>query len=224
MRTRSNYRNQLSRLDAHVSAFGQGIVEDVRNTGFAIAEGNESAASDVVEGHRASERLHHTIEDTCMNMMLLQNPLASDLRQVTATFRVVGDLSRIDEMAYETALLTQEIEFGSNASIARDLGDMAQRAADMVEKAVQAFEEGDVGLAKEVFPMDNSVDGLFDKVKAELIEEIKTGDDAATAAPELLSVTKYYERTGDHAQSIADWAIYRATGEFRGRVPAEAAQ
>ena len=115
MKTRSSYRKQLERLEAHVQALGQGVVDDVRDTGFAIAEGNTSAAEEVIEGHRASERLHRTIEDACMNMMLLQSPVASDLRLITATFRVIGDLARIDEMAYETALLIEEGEhFGSS--------------------------------------------------------------------------------------------------------------
>ena len=217
MKTRSNYRKQLERLAAHVPALGQGVVEDIRDTGFAIAEGNESAATEVIEGHRASERLHRTIEDTCMNMMLLQNPLAGDLRQVTATFRVVGDLSRIDEMSYETALLTQEIEFGVNAAIARDLGDMAQRAADMVDKAVQAFDDADVEAANTVFPLDDEVDALFEKIKGEIVDLLREETDDAVSAPELFSVSKYYERMGDHAQRIADWAIFRATGEFRER-------
>jgi phosphate transport system protein len=224
MKTRSSYRKQLERLEAHVQALGQGVVDDVRDTGFAIAEGNTSAAEEVIEGHRASERLHRTIEDACMNMMLLQSPVASDLRLITATFRVIGDLARIDEMAYETALLTQEIDLGANEKLARDLGDMSQRAAEMVEKACDAFDDVDVDAANQVFPLDDNVDALYDKVKAEVVELLRNGEEPVTIAPEVLSVAKYYERMGDHAQSIADWGIFRATGEFRGRALGEDAK
>ena len=199
-------------------------MDDVRDTGFAIAEGNTSAAEEVIEGHRASERLHRTIEDACMNMMLLQSPVASDLRLITATFRVIGDLARIDEMAYETALLTQEIDLGANEKLARDLGDMSQRAAEMVEKACDAFDDVDVDAANQVFPLDDNVDALYDKVKAEVVELLRNGEEPVTIAPEVLSVAKYYERMGDHAQSIADWGIFRATGEFRGRALGEDAK
>ena len=224
MKTRSSYRKQLERLEAHVQALGQGVVDDVRDTGFAIAEGNTSAAEEVIEGHRASERLHRTIEDACMNMMLLQSPVASDLRLITATFRVIGDLARIDEMAYETALLTQEIDLGANEKLARDLGDMSQRAAEMVEKACDAFDDVDVDAANQVFPLDDNVDALYDKVKAEVVELLRNGEEPVTIAPEVLSVAKYYERMGDHAQSIVDWGIFRATGEFRGRALGEDAK
>ena len=223
MRTRTNYLRQLDQLVGHVNALSAGIVDDVRDTGFAIAEGNLEAAEEVVNAHHASERLHRTIEDACMNIMLLQSPLASDLRFVTATFRVVGDLARIDEMAYEIALLAREVDLTSDDAIARSLGDMSQRAASMVEKATEAFKGSDVDVANEVFPMDDAVDNLFDKVREKVIEMLRSGSESATVAPELLTVAKYYERTGDHAQSIADWAIFRATGEYRGRSMGEMA-
>ena len=94
---------------------------------------------------------------------------------------------------------------------------MAQRAADMVDKAVQAFDDADVEAANTVFPLDDEVDALFEKIKGEIVDLLREETDDAVSAPELFSVSKYYERMGDHAQRIADWAIFRATGEFRER-------
>ncbi len=101
---------------------------------------------------------------------------------------------------------------------------MSQRAAEMVEKACDAFDDVDVDAANQVFPLDDNVDALYDKVKAEVVELLRNGEEPVTIAPEVLSVAKYYERMGDHAQSIADWGIFRATGEFRGRALGEDAK
>ena len=223
MRTRTNYLRQLDQLVGHVNALSAAVVDDVRDTGFAIAEGNSEAAEEVVSGHHSSERLHRSIEDACMNIMLLQSPLAGDLRFVTSTFRVVGDLARIDEMAYEIALLAGEFDLTIDDGIARILGDMSQRAASMAEKATEAFRDSDVDVANSVFPMDDKVDDLFESVRSRVVEMLRSGSEPATIAPELLTVAKYYERMGDHAQGIADWAVFRATGEYRGRSMGEMA-
>ena len=72
-------------------------------------------------------------------------------------------------------------------------------------------------MAEEVFPLDNGVDELFEKIRSDVVELLKTGAEPAAVAPEVLTIAKYYERMGDHSQSIADWAIFRATGSYRGR-------
>lgn len=217
MRTRSSYLRQLERLGQHVSVLGKGIVEAIRNTGFAIAEGNDDAAQEVIDGHSATEHLRRSIEDSCMNIMLLQAPLAGDLRMVTATFRAISDLARIGEMAYETALLTQEADLSLAPAFVGDLGVMSQRAATMLERAVEAFMASDVDGAEAVFSLDDGLDEVFDAIRGQVITLLRQGSEAATIAPELLTIAKYYERMGDHAQSIADWAIFRATGDYRGR-------
>ncbi|MGI6229322.1 MAG: phosphate signaling complex protein PhoU [Tractidigestivibacter sp.] len=217
MKTRSAYTKQIKQLDGHVLAMGRGVVEDIRATGSAIADNNLDAATEVKDDHVAAERLTRSIEDSCMSLMLLQQPLASDLRLVTASFRAVGDLSRIDEMAYETALLCLEFPGICGSSLSEELGQLAEQAATMVERAISAFESKDVAVAESVFPMDDSLDRLFEKTRKLVVDLLKRDDDAADVAPELLTIAKYYERTGDHAQSIADWAIFRATGSYRGR-------
>lgn len=221
--TRSAYIKQIDQLDGHVSVIGQAVVEDIRNTALAIGEGNKAAAQEVADGHDAFERLHRNVEDTCMSLMLLQQPMASDLRLVTASFRAISDLARIDEMAYEIALLAGEFDLTIDDGIARILGDMSQRAASMAEKATEAFRDSDVDVANSVFPMDDKVDDLFESVRSRVVEMLRSGSEPATIAPELLTVAKYYERMGDHAQGIADWAVFRATGEYRGRSMGEMA-
>lgn len=217
MKIRSDYTKQLKRLDAHIGVLAQGVVDDIRATADAFTNNDSERLQEVIEGHRAAEHLHKTVEDSCMNIMLLQQPLASDLRLVTAAFRAVSDLARIDEMAYEIALLTKEMELELTQSLEDHLSEMALRAANMVDTATRAFEQSDVARAEDVFPQDNAIDNLYETTRREVVDLLKNDAEGAAVAPEVLSMAKYYERMGDHAQSIADWAIFRATGTYRGR-------
>lgn len=221
METRSTYTRELERLAENVASMGQDVAGDILATGRAVAEGDFEAASEVVRGHPAVERLNRRVEDACMSLMLLQQPMARDLRLVTAAFRSVSDLARIDEMAYQIALTVEECAVPAPADLAADLGQMATRAATMVEGAIGAFNAEDVEAAERVFTMDDAVDGLYERVRERIVELLRAGGEPASAAPELLTIAKYYERMGDHTQSIADWAIFRSTGAYRGHTMGE---
>lgn len=221
MITRSAYIKQINQLDSHVSVIGHAVIDDIRNTSLAIGEGKWEPAHVVIESHGAFERLHRSVEDSCMSLMLLQQPMASDLRLVTASFRAISDLARIDEMAYQTALLTEEVDLGKPQEVAELLVAMAEQAVIMVEDAVKAFGACDVEAAENVFVKDDTMDDLYEKTVGLVVQLLKTGEESASVAPEILSVAKYYERMGDHAQSVADWAIFRATGSYRGHAMGE---
>lgn len=214
--SRTAYLKQLNTLQEHMEELGGEVVKSIRDTARAVGDADLSASKDVEERHPDSERLRRSIEDSCMNLMLLQQPLASDLRLVTGCFRSITDLARIDEMAYETALLIGEYDI-AHSELAPELSRLAEKVARMVEKALDAFDHSDVETAEEVFPMDEAVDTLFEKIRQDVVELLKEGTEPASVAPEVLTIAKYYERMGDHSQSIADWAIFRATGSYRGR-------
>lgn len=214
--SRTAYLKQLNTLSEHMTELGNQVVQSIRDTARAVGDVDSGASKDVQDRHSDSERLRRSIEDSCMNLMLLQQPLASDLRLVTGCFRSITDLARIDEMAYEIALLIEEYDI-AHSELAPELAQLAEKVARMVEKALKAFEGSDVQMAEEVFPLDNGVDELFEKIRSDVVEFLKTGAEPAAVAPEVLTIAKYYERMGDHSQSIADWAIFRATGSYRGR-------
>lgn len=221
MKMRSTYAKQLEALDETLCQLAKRIGEDICATGKALSSADQEEVADVISAHRKCESQLKSVEDSCMQIMLLQQPMASDLRLVTAAFRAISDLSRIHEMSYEIALLIRESELTLARDVASELDEMARRAAKMVEDAATAFTSKDTALAGGVFPQDSAVDRLFDKVREHVVEQLKAGTEQAVIAPELLSIAKYFERMGDHAQSIADWALFRATGVYRGRTMAD---
>lgn len=218
-RMRTEYLNQLDRLNEHIARLGEAVVADILASGRALAQDDPGAAQGVIDGHDSCVRLKRSVEDECLSLMLLQNPMASDLRFVTASFRSVSDLSRIDETAYEIALLKEEFDRAGVRPDISEYGTLAEHAAKMVNTAMDAFCGVDEALAETVFPMDEEVDGLYDLVKRHIVERLRnsTEDDDLEFVPETLMIAKYYERMGDRAQRIADWAIFRATGKYRGR-------
>ena len=157
-----------------------------------------------------------------MSIMLLQQPLAGDLRFVTAAFRAVVDLARINDMVLDIAELALEIEASAATAVAEDMLDLSRQAATMVARAVGAFSTIDASEAEAVFALDDGVDDAFSRTRAGVVGLIKHDAIEALQAPELLMIAKYYERIGDHAQSIADWAVFRATGSYQGRIMGEA--
>lgn len=222
MITRTEYTKQLAELDEHVTRLGAMTVADVHATGIALTKGDEGARKGVLESHASCERLRRAIEDSCMGLMLLQQPLARDLRLVTAAFRAVPDLVRIDEMCSDIAILTGEFPDGASESVAPALGTLSELVARMVEKAMDAFEHCDIERANAVFASDDEIDDAYDAIRDAFVVMLRSKGPKDDVLPELLMIAKYYERMGDHAQSIADWALFRATGMYRGHMMGEA--
>lgn len=222
MVNRTGYLRQLDELDARMNRVGEEIHEGIASSGLAIAGCDHELAQQVADSHRSLQRLCRSVEDGCMSIMLLQQPLAGDLRFVTAAFRAVVDLARINDMVLDIAELALEIEESAATAVAEEMLDLSRQAATMVARAVEAFATSDATEAEAVFALDDGVDDAFGKTRSAIVGLIKHDAIEALQAPELLMIAKYYERIGDHAQSIADWAVFRATGTYQGRIMGEA--
>ena len=222
MVNRTRYLRQLDELDSRMSRVGEEGHEGIASSGLAIAGCDHELAQQVADSHHSLQRLCRSVEDGCMSIMLLQQPLAGDLRFVTAAFRAVVDLARINDMVLDIAELALEIEASAATAVAEDMLDLSRQAATMVARAVGAFSTIDASEAEAVFALDDGVDDAFSRTRAGVVGLIKHDAIEALQAPELLMIAKYYERIGDHAQSIADWAVFRATGSYQGRIMGEA--
>ena len=186
---------------------------DIRAAGLA-AQGDKGAAEGVMDGRKVEDRLRSAIENTCLDIMLLQQPLIGvDLRFVSGSFRMVSDLSHIDSMTRDAVFLTEEIPEKASRKIEAEISQMSEGAANMVQKAVDAFCASDVEAAQQVMEADAAVNQLYVTVEEKLVSLIRDGKSSAQYLPELLMVAKYFERMGDLAKRIAAWAIFRVTGE-----------
>ena len=158
--------------------------------------------------------MERDIESICMRLLLQQQPVAKDLRTVSSALKMISDMERIGDQAADIAEIIKFISVGE-AESKLHIGDMARATIKMVTDSVDSFVKKDIEMAREVMQYDDIVDNLFIKVKNELTELIRKGEQNGEFCLDLLMVAKYIERIGDHATNIADWVCYSLTGEHK---------
>ena len=151
------------------------------------------------------------IEALCMKLLLQQQPVARDLRQISSALKMISDMERIGDQASDIAEITRYIA-KSDAQSKIHIADMAQATIKMVKDSVESYVKKDLELARSVIDYDDVVDALFDRVKKELIGLLSSGAGNGEVCIDLLMVAKYFERIGDHATNIAEWVEYSMTG------------
>lgn len=149
--------------------------------------------------------------DTRLKLLLRQQPVAGDLRQISAALKMITDMERIGDQAEDIAEIIAFLNGRSGAECG-DIDKMAKAATKMVTNSIEAFVKRDVELAKEVIAQDDIVDDYFNRVKQDLIERISSDPSDGEFALDLLMIAKYFERIGDHATNIAEWVMFSVTG------------
>ena len=154
------------------------------------------------------------IEALCMKLLLKQQPVATDLRKVSAALKMITDMERIGDQALDIAEI---VETGTilEADGGRLLGKMAEATMGMVSRSIEAYVEQNLEKAQEVIQSDDVVDELFVQVRERLVDRLEgTGDDNDRIL-DFLMIAKYYERIGDHATNIAEWVEFSILGRHR---------
>ena len=201
---RSKYLKQLDDLSVAMEDLGQKTIADVTAAGLALAKGDTEAAEEVISGEMRMRRLRATIEDTCLDIMLMQQPLvADDLRYVSGSFRLVIDLAHIDSKSRDVAYLATQIPHEVASAIETEIATASGKVAYMVKTALESFADADRDRAEEVFASDDEVDALYERAEQVVVDLIRKGDADATHLPELLMAAKYFERMGDDSGRIA---------------------
>ena len=157
------------------------------------------------------DEMEKQIESRCLRIILQQQPVASDLRRVSAALKMITDMERIGDQAEDIAEIIAFLNGRSGAECG-DIDKMAKAATKMVTNSIEAFVKRDVELAKEVIAQDDIVDDYFNRVKQDLIERISSDPSDGEFALDLLMIAKYFERIGDHATNIAEWVMFSVTG------------
>lgn len=151
--------------------------------------------------------MERDIETLCLKLLLRQQPVAGDLRQISAALKMITDMERIGDQAEDIAEIIAFLNGRSGAECG-DIDKMAKAATKMVTNSIEAFVKRDVELAKEVIAQDDIVDDYFNRVKQDLIERISSDPSDGEFALDLLMIAKYFERIGDHATNIAEWVMF----------------
>lgn len=212
---RMNFTNDMRELKHELAEMGGMAEEAIEKVIRALKNKNPDLAASVIHGDRALNDMERTIESRCLELMLKQQPVAKDLRSVSTALKVVTDMERIGDHASDIAELSLRSNNLQELSGNEDILKMAKQAQEMVRDAVEAFILLDLERAKEIMKRDDVIDQLFDKAKMDVIEFAKNDRSKVDLAIDIMMITKYLERIGDHAVNICEWTEFQVTGSVK---------
>ena len=212
MSARMNFDHELETLHNELSRMGIYVEKAIDDIFYALENQDMEVAKGIVEGDRFVNDMEKTIESKCLSMIARQQPVARDLRVVSATLKVVTDIERIGDQAADIAEMAIRCQNINIYHVAEKMPDLIKIAKDMVHYAVDAFIQKDEKRAREIIEMDDVADDLFNEVKNSLVECLKAESVNADYLVDILLIAKYLEKIADHAVNICEWGIFRETG------------
>ena len=213
---RNRFDRQMALLDENMIRMGELCELAINRVIKALTGGSVEEARAVIEADDEIDHMEKDIERLCLKLLLQQQPVAKDLRRISAALKMITDMERIGDQTADIA----DIVIAANMCEVQDVRDitiMADEAGKMVRDSVAAYVEKDLEKARQVMKSDDVVDDLFEKIRGELIAFIaeKQGKDGSEVI-DLLMISKYLERIGDHATNIAEWVEFSITGVHKG--------
>ena len=210
---RNRFDRQLVQLNNELIEMGGMIEKAISDTVKALVNQDIELASNVIEYDEEIDHQEREIEQLCLKLLLQQQPVAKDLRLISAELKMITDMERIGDHATDISEITIELSKESYIKKLDHIQQMAKETMVMLVQSVEAFVNKDMDKARAVIAHDDVVDDLFNKVKAELIAMIHEDVNAGEQASDLLMAAKYFERIGDHATNISEWVIFSITGQ-----------
>ena len=209
---RNRFNEQLQQLHIELIQMGALCEDAISEATEALMNQDAELAEKAKEAEREIDQKERVVESLCLKLLLQQQPVARDLRQISAALKMISDLERIGDQAADIAELTRFVTVpAGNGKL--HIADMARATCAMVTDSVNSFVRRDLQLARQVMAADDRVDALFNQVKGELIGLIAADAHNGELGLDLLMVAKYFERIGDHATNVAEWVEYSITGQ-----------
>lgn len=205
---RSKFDEQLAELNNEMINMGIMIEQSISKAIEALNKRDEVLAKEIMEGDSRIDQAQKKIENICFNLLIQQQPVASDLRTITAAMKMVTDMERIGDHAADISEMTIFMGQDSVINNFEHISKMASETVLMLNHSIEAYVERNRKKAREVIEHDDIVDSLFNDVKKDIISLIKNNPGDGEEATDLLMVAKYFERIGDHATNIAEWVIF----------------
>ena len=217
MSIRKHYDEALAELNQALTEMGQAVTDAVENAMEALATTDAEAAAQIIKDDNQVNEMEHDIEHRCMLLLLRQQPVAGDLRRVSATLKVITDLERIGDHAADIAEIVPHLGRMNQSSepALNEAVQMGRNAHQMILNALDAFVRQDEAAAREVIASDDVVDDAFDAIKRMLGQKLAHDPDEVDSVMDLLIVIKYLERIADHSVNLAEWVQFVRTGKYK---------
>jgi phosphate transport system protein len=209
-----HFHEEIEALKQTLLAMG-GLVEDqIRRVMRALMERDDALAQEVIERDRQVNAYDVEVDETCVNLLALHQPAASDLRFITTAMKIVTDLERIGDQAVNIAQRAIELNREPQLKPYIDLPRMAEKAQRMVKDSLDAFVSRDTDLARRVCAADGEVDALKEQIFRELLTFMMEDARTIPRAIRLILISRFMERVADHATNIAEMVVYMVEGKM----------
>lgn len=212
---RNIFDKQLENLHIELIKMGSLCEEAISGSLKALNDNDKNIIKNISMLESDIDQKERDIEGFCMRLILQQQPVASDLRVVSAAMKMISDMERIGDQAEDIAEIIKYIQIDPLKK-STHINEMGKAAAKMVTNSIDSFIKRDLTLAGKVIASDDVIDNLFIEIKKDLIEYIQKNPESGEYCLDLLMVAKYFERIGDHAANIAEWVEFSITGIYKG--------
>lgn len=209
------FQRELGKLNQKLLALSALVEESLRQAFAAVDTRDAARARAVILGDRTIDEGEVEVEEECLKVLALHQPVAGDLRYLIAVIKITNELERIGDLATNIAVRALQIAAAPPLTLPVDLLVMAERVESMLQRALDALVNRDATVAREVLASDDEVDDLYAQLIEELKEMIRVNLEALDALVEIFSVTRYLERLADHATNICEDVLYMVEGEIR---------
>lgn len=215
MTPRITFEHALEELKAALEEMGGQVESTYDRLFLAIGAGDKNTVRNILREDRTINDMEKSIESRCLSLITRQQPIARDLRVISATLKIVTDLERAGDHVADIAELALRFENTDIFKYSTHLAAMADAAKEQIHAAVTCFLERDMEAAAEVIKGDDIIDDLFNKVKMDIIRYLREGQFPADECIDIMMIAKYLEKIGDHANNIAEWERFQETGNMQ---------
>lgn len=210
---RNRFDRQLEELHVELIEMGSMCEDVIRKTSKLLQSGDAKVAKDIRKEDSNIDEQERLVESLCLKLLLQQQPVAKDLRKVSAALKMITDMERIGDQASDIAEIIETTDFSVPTNDVK-LAKMAETTIAMVTESIDAYVKQDLELVREVIARDDEVDDLFLEVRQEIADDMVEAGDPMSSL-DLLMIAKYFERIGDHATNIAEWVEFSITGTHK---------
>ena len=208
---RDFFQEQLNELNRELTRMGAACEEIIALASHALTDWDEELVRKVNTIGTQIDESERTIESICLKLLLRQQPVARDLRQISAAMKMITDMERIGDQAEDIVEIVPCMTAHPDEKFPK-IREMAKAAQAMVTEAVDAYVKQDLNMARKVMAHDDVVDSYFSQIKSGIIDIIAAEPAHGEYALDLLMIAKYFERIGDHCTNIAEWVEFSVTG------------
>ena len=212
---RDQFTTQMQQMHNELTAMGTLCEQEIASAVNGLLKADPALSRQAIELDEQIDQKERVIENMCMRLLLHQQPVARDLRQISSALKMITDMERIGDQATDIAEISLFME-ASQAKSVQHIGAMAVESIRMVNESVEAFVKSDLALADRVIKYDDVVDDLFCQVRADVASILAETPALAAFALDVLMIAKYLERIADHATNIAEWVEFSVTGSRDG--------